>query len=203
MSKGHDWERIEADYRTGKYTTRELGKLHGLSHAAIAKRAKAKGWTQDMAPVVERLTREGLAQRAVDRVVDRVDGKLTDASQVVAAINIGVIESHRDVLGRAKVLGATLLEELASATRAAQVFEPEEVLSLAEAKGLSVTEVRNLLELRETAGRAVVLDKIAGSLSKLVPLERRAHGLDKEEAESGGLTEILAEARRIRAERAG
>ncbi len=102
----------------------------------------------------------------------------TERAAVVAAINVGVIESHRTGLGKLKGVVESLAEELAGATKAAQAFEPEEIISLAEAKGLHPTEVGNLLLMAQVASRAGVADKLAAAYAKLVPLERKAHGLD-------------------------
>jgi hypothetical protein len=37
-----DWERIEADYRAGLLSVREIAAAHGVSHTAIQKRAKSR-----------------------------------------------------------------------------------------------------------------------------------------------------------------
>ena len=42
-----DWLAIEGAYRAGTKSLRDLGAEHGISHAAIAKRAKKLGWVQD------------------------------------------------------------------------------------------------------------------------------------------------------------
>ena len=45
---GADWERIELDYRAGIKTLRQIADEHGISHVAVAKRAKRDGWTRDL-----------------------------------------------------------------------------------------------------------------------------------------------------------
>ncbi|MDE1971093.1 MAG: hypothetical protein KGI50_06000 [Patescibacteria group bacterium] len=40
--KAPDWERIEADYRAGVLSVREIAEPYSISHQAIAKRAKTK-----------------------------------------------------------------------------------------------------------------------------------------------------------------
>ena len=44
-----DWERIEADYRAGLLSVREIATAQGISHTAVQKRAKADGWDVVMA----------------------------------------------------------------------------------------------------------------------------------------------------------
>lgn len=46
--KAPDWERIEADYRAGFLSVREIAAALGVSHVAIGKRAKRDGWERDL-----------------------------------------------------------------------------------------------------------------------------------------------------------
>ena len=45
--KAVDWAAIEVDYRAGTKTLRQIGAGHGISHVAVLKHAKAKGWTRN------------------------------------------------------------------------------------------------------------------------------------------------------------
>lgn len=47
--KDIDWAAIEAGYRAGKLSNRALAAEHGVSEAAIRKRAGEKGWTREPA----------------------------------------------------------------------------------------------------------------------------------------------------------
>ena len=51
-----DWEAIERDYRTGRFTLRELESKHGRSASQICRRAQAEGWTQDLRDLVRQAT---------------------------------------------------------------------------------------------------------------------------------------------------
>ncbi|MBP2233095.1 hypothetical protein J2847_006430 [Azospirillum agricola] len=44
--KDIDWSAIEADYRTGNYSNRALAAKHGVSEAAIRKKAGEAGWVR-------------------------------------------------------------------------------------------------------------------------------------------------------------
>jgi len=54
MEKGNakpapDWEKIEADYRAGVLSLREIADANpGVNHVAIARRAKRDGWSRDL-----------------------------------------------------------------------------------------------------------------------------------------------------------
>ena len=43
-----DWEAIELDYRAGIKTLRQIAEEHGISHPAIAKRAKRDDWSREI-----------------------------------------------------------------------------------------------------------------------------------------------------------
>ena len=47
-AKKPDWEKIEAEYRAGVFSIREIAGQHGVSDTAIRKRAKAHGWDRDL-----------------------------------------------------------------------------------------------------------------------------------------------------------
>jgi hypothetical protein len=44
-----DWELIEKDYRAGIKTLRQIGDSHGVTHAAVNKRAKKHCWERNVA----------------------------------------------------------------------------------------------------------------------------------------------------------
>lgn len=44
-----DWESIWLEYRAGVKTLREIASSHGITHAAIHKRALRDGWDRDLA----------------------------------------------------------------------------------------------------------------------------------------------------------
>jgi transposase-like protein len=43
---GPDWARIEAEYRDGAYSLREMARRHGCAHSSIANRASRHGWVR-------------------------------------------------------------------------------------------------------------------------------------------------------------
>ena len=50
-----DWEAIERDYRAGILSLREIAAVHGCSHVAISKRARAEAWARDLAAKIQAL----------------------------------------------------------------------------------------------------------------------------------------------------
>ena len=51
--KKHDegvWSAVEADFRGGKLSNRQISRRHGVSEAAIRKRAEVRAWVRTCAP---------------------------------------------------------------------------------------------------------------------------------------------------------
>ena len=48
--QGLDWQAIEADYRAGRSSVRDIAGRHSVSHTAINKRARAEGWRRSVCP---------------------------------------------------------------------------------------------------------------------------------------------------------
>lgn len=47
--KNIDWEKVEAEYRAGRLSLREIGATFGCSDTAVRKKAKREGWKRDLA----------------------------------------------------------------------------------------------------------------------------------------------------------
>lgn len=56
-----DWIGIENEYRVGVFSVRMIGKLYGVSHVAIVKKAKKEHWQHDLAERVRQRTMGKLA----------------------------------------------------------------------------------------------------------------------------------------------
>jgi hypothetical protein len=162
-----DWDAIERDYRTGKFTLRELAAKHGVSHQAIAKRVKSKGWTQDLGEAIRVATNARLTQELVDAAV--ANGRqLVDCTVAIAAeANVQVIQGHRKRLA-----------DLAGAVETAK----SKVLGFSDA----------LVDIREAAVFVQAVGNLANATKVLIEQERKAHGLDDQAQQQGGYEEMLA-----------
>lgn len=63
------WDKVKADYITGRYSTRALAERHNVSNAAISKRAKSEGWQALDAEVVDDLVHSKLV---IDHGIDEM-----------------------------------------------------------------------------------------------------------------------------------
>jgi len=117
-----DWDAVHRDYRTGKFTDRELAAKYKLTHTAIGKKRREGGWQKDLSEIIRQETeaavlnaiaaketaRQEVIQKAardsdlseeqVSKVVSRdADNSFQEVSKVVktaAAVNLRVIEGQ-------------------------------------------------------------------------------------------------------------
>ncbi|AIY40168.1 Putative bacteriophage protein [Collimonas arenae] len=196
-----DWERIEADYRAGLLSLREISSANpGANHVAIARRAKKEGWIRDLSAKIkaqadnlvtkQAVTEEVTQQRAVtDRQIVEVN------AQVIANIRI----AHRKDIQRFRALAISLLSELEAETGSLDLFiELGELLRKEDDKGV---DKRNDLYMKviSSASRVDSAKKLAETLKILVGLEREAYGLvdsQSKEIAADNLASVLEQARK-------
>lgn len=149
--KSTDWESVEREYRAGVLTVREIAAGAGVSHVAVLKRAKAKGWTQNLAGRVK----EEIARRLVtSEVTEEVTGNQRQIVEAAALRSVDVILAHRKDIARLRTMAAAMATEL-------------------EADGAKDTKDR--MALKE---RATIIESLSRTTARAVVLERQAFGLD-------------------------
>ena len=197
-----DWEAVERDYRTGKFTLRELEEKHGAFNSSIARKAKKDGWTQDLSRAIQQATNAKLAEALVSDIAS--EGAQNASATVLAAaeVNKQVILGHRKDVTATRNVAAALLEEL---SRSALLAEEQELLTQVLAG--SGAEPADEARIRATVQKALSLPSRVGSVKqladtfdKLQVAERRAFGLDdKAPPADTSLNDIAtAELRRLR-----
>lgn len=174
-----DWQAVERDYRTGKFTLRELGAKHGTSHVAIQKRSKKGEWTQDLAQQIRQATNA----RLVSSLVTKEAEKVTNTVLVAAEVNKEVILGHRGDLRATRDVATGLLAEL---SEAALLDEHKELI--AEVLAGEGADAAGLSRARLAVTRAVSLGtrissvkSLAEAFTKLQAAERVAFGLDEKD----------------------
>jgi hypothetical protein len=160
-----DWESVEREYRAGQLSVREIGRLHGVSHTAIAKCARKEGWTRDLAARV----REEVATRLVSSEVAAEQAVDDAATRVIA-----LVREHRQDIRSARQLVATLVAELQDASD--NISEIEDAI---EAEPDS--NRRRMMQKAVTLpARASVIASLSTALKNLVGLERQAFNMDSD-----------------------
>lgn len=170
-----DWERIEADYRAGLLSVREIAAAQGVSHVAIGKRAKRDGWERDLKAKIKAKADALVTKAAVTNEVTNeravTERRIVEANaQVIAEIRT----AHRRDIARARSLAMKLLDELEAQTDNTDLLD-----QLAEALAASEDDTGALMRafsrVTSTSGRIDSMKKLAESLKVLVGMEREAY----------------------------
>lgn len=108
-----DWERIEADYRAGILSVREIAGVQGVSHVAIAKRAKKEGWERDLQGRIRAKADALVTKQTVTNKLEKAklvtDSLIVEANaQAVANVRL----SHRRDISRYRDHARSLIAEL-------------------------------------------------------------------------------------------
>lgn len=181
--KAPDWERIEADYRAGLLSVREIAAAQGVSHVAIGKRAKRDGWERDLGAKIKAkaealvtsrtVTTEVTAQRvATDRAIIEAN------AEVIANVRL----QHRQDIGRARTLAMSLLDELTHQTGNVDLYEKlgEILLGGEDESAGSAAQTKRLQAFQAAlslGGRTKVMKDLGDTLHKLIGLERDAYNI--------------------------
>lgn len=178
-----DWERIELDYRAGIKSLRQIGEEHGISHAAIAKRAKASGWERDLAAKIQAKADTLVTKSAVTKEVTTEtnvsEREVIEANaQAIADIRL----AHRRDIQQAQNIVINLMEELKHQTgveNAALLAELGEIMRQEDDKGQDKRNdlYRKIISLPE---RARTMKTLTDSLTSVINLQRQAFGMDKD-----------------------
>jgi len=181
-----DWEAIEAQYRAGIRSLKDIGGEFGVSDAGIIKRAKRDGWVRDLKAKIKAKADAKVSAALVSEEVS-ARAKATEAqvieveSQVQARIRL----DHRRDIQRFRALCLSMLAELEAETRDLDLFQQlGEMLRSEDDKG---QDRRNDLYMKviSSAGRIDSLKKLSETLKHLIGLEREAYGIASGE-EGGG-----------------
>lgn len=185
-----DWEAIERDWRTGKFTLRELEAKWDVDNATISRRMRADKavdptrWQKDLSKVVRQATNAKLMADMVSSEVSKGQQDVSNVIQVAAEINTSVILRHREDIKATRSLAMAMLNELGTATHS-----PEQLAALFEAVQSDMSETELMTArgafnaLMKLSSRVASIQKLADTLTKVQTLERKAFGLDEEGGE--------------------
>jgi hypothetical protein len=177
-----DWERIEADYRAGLLSVREIASAHGVSHTAIQKRAnKEPKWERDLAKRIQAKAdalvakQEVASQVAMERAA--TDAVIVEANaQVIAGIRL----AHRSDIAKSRTLVMTLLAELQHQTEHRDLYEKLGELMMSPDDNGRDKLYEAYTKAMALGGRTSTMKALSDSLKTLIALEREAYGLENE-----------------------
>lgn len=173
-----DWERIEADYRAGLLSVREIAASQGITHGAINKRAKRDGWARDLKARIQAKADALVSKREVSTAVST---KQADTERAIIEANAEAIANvrmaHRSDIRRARDLCMTLLRELQSQTGDLDLFEQLANLLHSDEDGAQDKRMELFNRVLSLPGRVDSMKKLAETLKNLVGVEREAYGI--------------------------
>jgi hypothetical protein len=179
-----DWERIEADYRAGILSTREIASAAGVSHTAINKRAKKDGWVRDLKARIQAKAEELVSRREVSKEVSSQQAATERQIIEANAERIAQVRGeHRADIQRVRALALNLLGELEGQSASLEDLAAlGEMLRNPDENG---QDRRNDLYLKiiSTPSRIDSAKKVAETLKNAITMEREAYGLDDKKPE--------------------
>jgi hypothetical protein len=174
-----DWEAVRVDYEAGVLTIRATAAKHGIkSSSTIPDYAKKNGWKRDSSNSVRRRTKAGIVEQASEQALSLglIKEKPTNKDEVIdaaSAVQLHIQSKHQKILAGTFEEAAKLLDSLKNYNRN-RIF--------LDSSG-NALEGRERREAKAAQTRTVLneLNKLVVLESKLIPLEREAHGLDLDE----------------------
>ena len=168
-----DWDAVERDYRTGKFTLRELEAKHGANNSLISRKAKAGGWTQDLADAIRQATNARLDEETVSKEVRNSAQKVSTVVLAVAEQNTKVILGHRTGLARLNEIKNKLLNQIEQA--ADNLPDLEEVIEMIRKPDDNGRDAVNDA-MRKAMSRSALVD----DLKKLADVDEKARKGERE-----------------------
>jgi hypothetical protein len=168
-----DWDAVERDYRTGKFTLRELEAKHGANNSLISRKAKAGGWTQDLADAIRQATNARLDEEKVSKEVRSGAQKVSTVVLAVAEQNTKVILGHRTGLARLNEIKNKLLNQIEQA--ADNLPDLEEVIEMIRKPDDNGRDAVNDA-MRKAMSRSALVD----DLKKLADVDEKARKGERE-----------------------
>ncbi|MES2942912.1 MAG: hypothetical protein V4772_08590 [Pseudomonadota bacterium] len=184
-TKPADWAQIEADYRAGVKTLRQLASEHGLTEGGIRKRAKKEDWERDLAAKI-RERADALVRKDAVRSQERKTLCVPEKTIVEANAEIQVVvrRGQKADITRARKIVMSMLEELelsCGPENAAMLAEFGEIMREPDERGQD-KRAELYSKLTSLSGRAKTMKDLGDSLKSLVALEREAFGIDERKA---------------------
>lgn len=173
---------MQRDYRTGKFTLRELEAKHGADNGLISRKAKKEGWTQDLSKAIKAATNAKLVEELVSKEISSSQQKVSNTVLAAAEANKDVILGHRKDIRMLARIAAELTEELRQLGKT-DLNAIAEMLMDDSLTQEQVAELRGAVSaVVKLPTRSLVAQRLSATWGRVIALERQAFGLDDPEA---------------------
>lgn len=171
-----DWLAVEADYRPGILSNREIATKHGCTEGGVRRKAKKEGWTKDLAAKIR-----AKAEDIVRREAVRTEYAEATESEIVTAnaVNNATIDiSHRVGSTFSREVVDSLMQELKD-----QIADREEYAKLGEMlrnPDVYGNDKLNDIYMKTISfnGRVDSVKKLTDAQKVIIELERRVYKID-------------------------
>lgn len=175
-----DWELVEADYRIGIMSLRQMANEYGCCEGAIRKKAKALKWDRDLNAKVKKRA-EDLVRSEEVRTSVRNATPITPTElekiEISAKIQADKTIEHRTIIGRHSKLVFKLMEELELNTDNKEMFEQLGELLYSPDKNGKDTLNELYMKIISMPSRVDSAKKLSEVLKTLIGLEREAFSI--------------------------
>lgn len=172
-----DWERIEAEYRVGMLSAREIARINGLaSETSIRKRAKRDGWERDLKAKVNAKVRNALVR--LNARAARTENRartIEHVTKVALATKIEIQRSHITRAASAMRIVEMLQQDLMYAIANRDEIEAE--IDIATASDLNTNRRNRMKRAVSLASHAAAFKDLVACIAVFVKIERQAYGL--------------------------
>lgn len=186
-----DWDAIQRDYSTAKFTLRELEDKYGVFNSSIARKAKKDNWTQDLSKAIKQATNAKLTKQLIDESVSKGAQDVSTTIQVAAEINKQVILDHRTGLKRITKIKETLLTQIEQAAN--YLPDLEDVIEMLRKPDEHGKDAIND-QMRKAMSRGALVDdlkKLAEVDEKVRKGEREAFNLNEDTKPDSEIAQLL------------
>lgn len=199
-----DWDRIEADYRAGIKSLRQIALENGLTHPAIKKRADKMDWSRDLKPKIHARAEELVSRAMVTSPVTTKAGSTdfgnpprTTENAIVAANAQAVSEvwiGQRRGVKRTLAIFDVLCGELEMISNPEGIGSLERLIDIVRTPDHAETELEKKRrqskqsdELAKILGipeRVDTFKRLIETQVKLHDLQRQAYGITEKTVET-------------------
>ena len=189
-----DWLAVEADYRPGILSNRDIARKHGCTEGGVRKKAKKEGWVKDLSAKIESKADEIVRREAVRaEYADATEADIVNANAVNSA-NIQIAE-RKDVT-KARSIAMKLLDELNE-----QIDNRPDLMQLGEMlrnpDKFGNDKLNDLyFKTIEFSGSVDSTKKLSEALNTLINLERKVYKIDTDTTQ-GGVEDFLKKFRNV------
>lgn len=179
--KAIDWEKVEAQYRAGKMSLREIASEHGIAESYIRQRAKGNDkrapWDRDLTAKVRAKADSIVRNELVRSDVRTESPSEKEVVEIEAKVEARIRLEHRSDIGRLRALVGLQMRECEVETGDIDLFERlGEMMRSPDKSGADKLNdiYRKVISLPQ---RVDSVKKLAETLKILIALEREAYNM--------------------------